>query len=341
MIRHEELQMGRGPVIVWRAVRGADAPLASFCSWIVERRAEIDRVLIQSGGLLIRGFRALSDAGAFERLLLAAGSRLMEYVGGTSPRKMVGGRIYTATEVPGTYSIPLHQEMSYADSSPERIAFFCVQPAPRGGQTTVGDMRAITRSIDPAVLQRFKVRGGLQLRRNLPLPTHVEGRPGVPKPWTEVFASEDPQQAERIAHAHGWRAQWEPDGSMTLWQDRRPAMRRHAVTGEEVWFNQVHIFAPAAALAWARRDGRLDMARRLEHARHNYPNLLDCFVFADGGEVSDEDALHLYDVMEREAVPLNWEPGDLLILDNVLAAHGRLRYDGPRRLLTGLIGEVT
>jgi hypothetical protein len=159
----------------------------------------------------------------------------------------------------------------------------------------------------------------------------------VPKPWTEVFGTDDAGLAQDRAARRGWLCEWQPDGSVTLWQEVRPATKRHPTTGDEVWFNQVHIFAPAAALAWARRDGRTEMASRLEQAMREHPEQLDCFVYADGAEIDGDDALHVYEVLEREAVPLYWNRGDLLILDNVLTAHGRLSFTGERRVLTGLI----
>ena len=327
------------PVAVWRVTQGGDADRASVCDWLHERREAIDRQLLATGGVLIRGFTALRDAADFQAALNATGATLMDYVGGTSPRKQVAGSIVTATEVPGTYSIPMHQEMSYTDGAPARIAFFCETPPHEGGETTVGDMRALTRDIDAGVRERFRAAGGLQLCRNLPLPEHVHSRPGVPKPWTEVFATTDRDEAGRQATARGWRWEWHADGLMRLWQEVRAPMRRHPATGDEVWHNQVHIFAPAAALAWARKDGRTEMAERIAAARREAPELLDRFVFAGGSEIADDDALHLYETFERHAAPVRWERSDVLILDNILAAHGRRRFSGARRVLAGLIAQ--
>ncbi|MFO0146990.1 MAG: TauD/TfdA family dioxygenase [Betaproteobacteria bacterium] len=338
MIRHQTLALADLPVQVWQIKESADAELELICAWLAETRPDLEHALARYGGVLLRGFDALRDSASFERALLACGCVLMDYTGGTSPRKSAGGRVYTATEVPGSYSIPLHQEMSYIEGSPARIAFFCERPAAAGGQTTVADMRAVTASIDTSVAERFVSRGGIQLRRNLPLPQFAQGRPGVPKPWTEVFNTEDESEAERQVLQRGWRCEWQNDGSMTLWQEVRLATRRHPDTGDDVWFNQVHIFAPAAALAWARKDGRVEMVERLEHALRENPDQVDRFVFADGEEIADADALYLYELMERAAVPVQWERGDLLLLDNILIGHGRRSFEGARRVLTGLVG---
>jgi alpha-ketoglutarate-dependent taurine dioxygenase len=341
MIRHQTRLLDDAPLLAFQPLEGAQAPLEAVCAWLAECRDDIDAALLRHGGVLVRGFDALCDAHAFERALTATGAQLMDYVGGTSPRKQVAGRILTATEVPGSYSIPLHQEMSYTDGSPARIAFFCETPAAQGGSTTVADMRTVTRALGQDIAQAFAAQGGLQLRRNLPLPDRVAQRPGVPKPWTEVFDTTEPERAQTRATERGWRWQWMDDASMTLWQEVRPATRRHPVTGDEVWFNQVHIFAPASALQWARNDGRTEMAERMARAMRECPEFLDRFVHADGSEIADEQALHVYDVLEREAMPLNWQRGDLLILDNILMAHGRLRFSGPRRVLTALIQETS
>jgi len=143
----------------------------------------------------------------------------------------------SATELPGNYSIPLHQEMAYTLHPPERIAFFCQVPPSSGGHTTIGDMRTITQRIDPTVRDRFKQKKNVQLRRNLPSKENVDNKPGVPKSWTEVFNTIDRAEVERIVDQRGWKLEWLPDESMYLWQEVHPAMRSHPRTGDEVWCN--------------------------------------------------------------------------------------------------------
>jgi hypothetical protein len=92
-------------------------------------------------------------------------------------------------------------------------------------------------------------------------------------------------------------------------------------------------------VAWARKDGRTEMAERIESARREAPDRIDRFVFADGSEIADADALHVYETIERHAVPIRWERSDFLILDNILAAHGRRQFGGARRVLAGLIPQ--
>jgi alpha-ketoglutarate-dependent taurine dioxygenase len=323
----------------WRASGGGEASLADTRAWLADHRGAIEEVLDRDGALHIRGLTALNSAAAFEAALGVLAPRLMDYVGGTSPRHAVHGQIVTATDLPENYTIPMHQEMSYTVSPPDRVAFFCETPADKGGATTVADAREITRRIDPAVRARFEEKGGMRLRRTLPGPNSVGDRPGVPKPWTEVFDTQDEAEVERIAAARGWEISWLEDGSVQLWQEILPAMKSHPRTGETVWFNQAHIFAPEASLRWAARDGRRDQLRRLSRAHAENPELVDHVFHGDGARVSAEDAENLFDVFADAEIPVRWKPGDLLLLDNILAVHGRTAFEGERRVLAALIRD--
>lgn len=328
-----------GMPLEWHVTIGRDASPDRIGAWLAEQAELCEHRLLAHGSVLVRGFHRLGAAPAFERALAGLPGRLQAYVGGTSPRRVVQGRIMTATEAPGDYSIPLHQEMSYTANPPERIAFVCERPAAEGGETTVADMRTVTRELGSAIAARFVQKGGLQLRRHLPRPEQIDVWPGFPKPWTEVFGTTDPEEADRVARSRGWRTQWEADGSVQLWQEVLPALRTHPVSGDEVWFNQIHIFDPAASVRWARRDGRHAFADRLEAALRSGRDKVDRIVHGDGSELDEADVEHVAEVMDRAARPLAWRTGDLLVMDNILAAHGRRQFSGPRSILAALIGH--
>jgi hypothetical protein len=325
------------PYSSWVFSNSNENSIVESLQWVREHSQSLAQDVRHYGGVLLRGLPSVNSAAAFESVLAACEFELADYVGGTSPRRVVSGKVMTATEVPPDYSIPMHQEMSYSDDAPEKIAFFCMQPASVAGQTTVGDMRKITKEIDARVLECFKNSSGIALHRNLPRPDQVDVRPGVPKPWTEVFATQDENVAQASAISKGWSLNWLDDGSMNLRQTVRSPFKCDPDSGVDLWYNQIHIFAPAAALMWAEHDGRNALAQRIRQALVESPHLVDRFVFADGAEIDASDALHIYEVIKAHERPHNWQAGDVLILDNLRTVHGRRSFQGERSVLTALI----
>jgi hypothetical protein len=338
MIRITETQPTQpGLPLCWEATSGRDTPLSEIIDWLGQVRRDLDRALLEAGGVCLRGFDHIATAADFSAIMSTIAPELMDYVGGTSPRDAIHGKVMTATKLPPTFSIPLHQEMSYTDGFPAEVAFFGAKPPTEGGETTTGDMRRLTRALDPAVRERFTQKGGVQLRRTLPCPESLHKKPGVAKSWAEAFGTSERGAAERIADARGWRIDWLEDGSAQLWQEIRPVTTRHSLTGEELWFNQVHIFSPCCTAQWARDDGRLAEAAAIERAVAEAPHLLDRVFHGDGSEVSEEDALYLYELHRRFTVPHRWLRGDVLLLDNILFGHGRRTFAGERSIMVALV----
>ncbi len=323
-----------GPTL-WRISEDKDASLAQVSDWLHDNLSELNQRIL-AGGLIVRGFEQVVGPADFNLILKALGSTLMDYIGGTSPRSAVLGKIMSATNLPPEFSLPLHQEMSYTHTFPSRVYFFCERPPQHGGATTLGDMRAFTRGVDPNVRQRFEERGGVQLRRTLPSPSNCHKKPGVVKPWTEVFETEDTSTVDRVAAERGWRTSWLDDESVQLWQEVCPALISHPVTGETFWFNQAHYFCPAASMAWARNDHREEDLALLERTVHEAPEMLDRMFHADGSEVNADDVLYLLEAYERLAVDHQWQRGDLIFLDNIVTAHGRRPFRGHRSILAAL-----
>jgi alpha-ketoglutarate-dependent taurine dioxygenase len=281
---------------------------------------------------LFSGFERL--AGHYERIAAAFADELIDYVGGTSPRQVVSGKLVTATEIPAPFSIPIHQEMSYTANAPDVVAFFGQQPATKGGRTLLADMRRVTARVE--VLRPRYENGGLRLRRALPPRGAEHKKPGVQKAWNEVFSTDDRDRVAEIAKERGWEIRWLDDDFLQLSQEVRPAYKTHPETGEVVWFNQMHIFPPIALLDWAKRDGRTAEEERLNAAIRNTPEWMDQVVRGDGSVVSDQDVRFVNDAYLAEAIPLDWKRGDVLIMDNVYCAHGREPFEGERRLLAAL-----
>jgi hypothetical protein len=338
MIAFEQSFLGDEQVPrVWRIVRGGDSAIDAVVAWLGEHRAQLVAERDTFGAVLLRGFDAIDSPQHFDAVLGTMATRFMDYIGGSAPREAVYGRVTTASGLPGTYSLALHQEMAYQSTRPDALALFCEVPPDEEGETPIADARVVTSKIDAGVRARFEA-GGVGVRRTLPSP--AEGSANrVPRPWNHVFGTTDRTEVARIADERGWRVEWRPDDSMWLWQQVLPAFKAHPRTGESVWANQVHYHMPECLLRWAVRDGRIEEADRIRREMVDVPETFDRCYHADGSPVAGEDAEHVWDVLAASEIPIRWERGDVLFLDNVLALHGRRRYRGQRRILVGLMRD--
>jgi Taurine catabolism dioxygenase TauD, TfdA family len=323
---------------VWR-VEATSAPVSSIAEWMLGYRDEIVATLHADGALVLRGFPQIREPQDYEQVISAAFPHLRDYVGGSSPRTKLHGRIMTATETPPDWSIPLHQEMAYTTNGPHRIAFLCLVPAPRGGGLSLlGDMSAALEAILPDVRDEFE-RRGLRLRRVLPSLESAGSKAGIKKNWQEVFDTEDTDVVDAIAGERGWECRWLDDATLQLTQELMPATRRHPVTGREVWHNQAHFFAPACMIEWAARDHRVNDERELRAVLDTRPDLADNVLFGDGEPVPGHMALAVSRSLRSLERGFALQRGDVLIIDNIQIAHGRSPFTGERKLIVALADE--
>jgi alpha-ketoglutarate-dependent taurine dioxygenase len=62
--------------------------------------------------------------------------------------------------------------------------------------------------------------------------------------------------------------------------------------------------------------------------------------FGDGTAIPDDLVRYLASNFEARAVRFLWQPGDILMLDNMLVAHGRDQFVGPRQILVAMSDMV-
>ncbi|MEU6189633.1 TauD/TfdA family dioxygenase [Nocardia sp. NPDC047038] len=304
----------RPPLIVRPVHDGID-----LAAWAHEHRDRVTGWLHRAGAVLLRGFGVGgSDFGAVVRGL---SGEPLPYLERSTPRTEVGDRIYTATDHPADQRIALHNENSYQARFPGALVFCCVRPPASGGATPVADTRAILSRLDPAVVDRF-ARGGVCYVRNYAA--------GLGVSWSEAFGTDDPAAVRDYCAAHDIDLAWLP-GDRLRTSQVRPALARHPVTGERVWFNHAaffHVLSLPAAL----RETLLDQLPESDLPNNSY--------YGDGSPIEPEVLAHLSAAYDAERSVVDWQAGDVLLVDNLLAAHGREPFTGPRRVLVGMAGAL-
>ncbi len=307
-----------GPPGLPRLVEPA-RPGTVLLDWALSYPDTVRSWLHGSGALLFRGFGVGLDE--FGPLTRALAGEPASYLERSSPRTELADRVYTATDYPADQRIPLHNENSYQRSFPAALAFCCLVEPTDGGATPLADTRAVLRRLPARVVAPFADRGVMYVRNF---------RAGLGLDWTEVFQTGSRAEVAAYCAGNGIEAQWLPDGGLRTRQVR-PAVARHPVTGDRVWFNH-GLFFNAYSLPAPVRVALLDQFGIDRLPNHTY--------YGDGTPIPDEvlDTLAAGYAAEEVAVP--WRAGDVLLVDNLLAAHGRQPFEGPRRVVVGMAGPL-
>jgi alpha-ketoglutarate-dependent taurine dioxygenase len=284
-------------------------------------RESLRSALHEAGGVLFRD-TGLTSAAELEDRVRAILGPLLTYTYASTPRQHVGRGVYTSTEYPAHRSIPLHNEMSYSQRWPREICFCCVEPAASGGATPLADSRAVYAKIDPAIRRRFESQGVMYVRNY---------GSGLDLSWPDVFGTDDRAAVEQFCSRSDIHWEWKADGGLRTWQVCQ-ASAVHPVTGETVWFNQAHLFHHSA----------LDDATREALERVVAPqDLPRTAFFGDGTDLDSSALAEIRDVLDECTIRFDWRRADLLVLDNMLVAHGRDPFGGARRVLVAMTGECT
>lgn len=314
MIKTYFLNSQKLPLVVKPETR---ADLQTLNNFVLSNRDFLRAALLRYGALLFRGFavREPEEFHAFVRKFSAR--ELFSYAGGASPRRALRENLYNSTEYPPDLTLALHNELSYAENFPRQLYFFCQRAPDSGGATTLGDSRRILRRIEAPIVRLFKDKQVLYERRLKP-------EKGFGYSWQEAFETDDRRAVEDICRATRIDFEWLPGDCLRL-QQIRPATFVHPETREEVWFNQAHGFHPSA----------LDEETLALYLGAKEKPRLNSF-FGDGSPICPALLEHVRGVLQAETLPHRWQTGDILMLDNILTAHGRMPFSGARKILLAM-----
>ncbi|BAY48987.1 taurine catabolism dioxygenase TauD/TfdA [Scytonema sp. HK-05] len=299
------------PLLIQTTVEGVN-----LVAWAASNRELIATQLLKHGGILFRNFH-LKGYQEFEQFISTVTGELLEYRDRSSPRSAVEGKIYTSTDYPANQSIFLHSENSYAASWPLKIFFYCVTPAHQGGETPIADTRKLFQRIDSKIRDRF-IQKRVMYVRNF--------GDGFGLPWQTVFQTTNSAEVEAFCRSNGIEFEWK-EGDRLRTRSCRQAVATHPQTGEQIWFNHAAFFHVSTL------EANIREALLAEFAEENLPHNT---YYGDGSPIEADILDEIRAAYQQEMVVFPWQAGDILMLDNMLTAHGRMPFVGPRKVVVGM-----
>jgi alpha-ketoglutarate-dependent taurine dioxygenase len=291
----------------------------SLAGWMSNNLEYVETNLLKYGGVLFRGF-SIKNQTDFVKILQSSSVKLMDYLEGATPRTEVEDKIYTSTEYPAHRSIALHNELSIAVTFPIKIWFLCLKSAEQGGETPICDMRKVFQRLSPKLKERFLLKNWMLVRNY--------GN-GFGLPWQTSFHTTDKRVVEAYCRKNAIDFEWK-DGDCLRTCQVRPAVIKHPKTGEMVWFNHIAFWHISTLESELRETLLVDFQEK---------DLPYSTYYGDGSPIEVSVIEEICQAYQQETVFFPWQEGDLLMLDNVLVAHGRNPFVGTRKVLAAM-GEA-
>lgn len=275
-------------------------------AWRTLDKAFVMDRLATAGYLLLRGFRG--DVDSFAALVRRLSLRVT-----LDPARSFGGQDTVAQKVDAGFdAVGLHCENANSPFVPQLCWFYCAKAARVGSQTTVCDGQRVWDALSPATQQAFLQRDIVYSRRVEAAQWkrfafhRLEGR----KPMAQITLDDvldaglDPLRT---------RVTLEPDGAIRY---------AHRVAGAH------------ATLFGA----RLAFANSILGPSFNYEK--PTITFDDGQPIAAAVLAEIANVSAACTENIDWQHGDLLLIDNTRVMHGRRAIVDPERSIFNALSDL-
>ena len=300
------------------AIIAADAKTGrDLAAYLAANKAAVDAALDRAGAVLFRGFD-VADPHAFDAAVEGYGEAGFTYEDSLSNavRTNVTPRVFTANEAPPTTEIFLHHEMAQTPIFPAKLFFYCEIAPGSGGATPLCRSDLVLNGLAseaPEFVSHVEAEG---VRYTNVMPGTDDAASGQGRSWRSTLSVETREDAEARLAQLGYSWEWTDEGSLRATTPSLDAVRT-LKDGRRSFFNQLI----AAFRGWA--DSRNDPGRAI--------------TFGDGTPITQDDMAAAITIADELTYDLNWQSGDVALIDNFAVMHGRRPFGGRRRVLASLI----
>ena len=286
-------------------------------TWLKTNRDDLESRLSKSGTVLFRGFPVNSPED-FDRFIQALDYPNFAYEESLSNalRTNITERVFTANEAPPDVDIFLHHELAQTPLYPSRLLFYCDIAPDKGGATPLCRSDVLLERMWqelPDLTRKFADKG---LRYTNVFAADSDVSSGQGRSWKSLLNAQTNEEAETTLKKLGYDWEWLADDTLKITSPVLPAIKK-TEDGRDVFFNQLI----AAFRGW--KDTRNDPSKAV--------------TFGDGTPISKDDMQKVIDLSDELIYDLDWQKGDVALVDNFLAMHGRKAFEGKRKVLASLV----
>lgn len=290
---------------------GTIVSLSQAKQWVTNNLSTLTKELDCTGALLFRGF-PITDAESYDAFFSAFNYPNFTYAESLSNAVRINytDYVFTANEAPKEVEIYLHNEMAQTPIYPARISLFCEKAALEGGETAICRSDLLYSALyaqEPELMDKLEETG---VKYTTIMPNENCAQSGQGRSWRETLSVENVEQAEEKLMQLGYRWQWLGDGSLKAQTQALPAIRTLA-RGRKVFFNQLI----AAYMGWSGVKEAPEIA----------------LSYGDDSHFSKSFLNKMVELAQEITFDIPWQDGDVALVDNNLAMHGRKPYSGDRK----------
>ena len=285
--------------------------------WITENSDQLGQQAARHGAILLRGL-PLTSPEDFDVAVRASKFPAFSYEDSLSNAYRINytPRVFSANEAPPEVTIFLHHEMAQTPIYPSKLFFFCQIAPDKGGATPICRSDILWERLTEQLSDFASTCLEKGLKYSLTMAGESDQSSGMGRSWQSTFSVESREAAENRMNELGYSWQWQDNSDLRATTPVLPAVRDLG-DGRSSFFNQLI----AAFKGW--KDIRNDPSKAI--------------TFGDGTPINPSDVAKTSELADEVTFDIPWQSGDLALVDNYTAMHGRRTFSGTRKVLASLV----